>query len=252
MALLSVNVNKVATLRNTRPLNYPSPLWAAEVSLLAGASGVTVHPRPDQRHIRQSDVPAIAAVVRKYVGREYNIEGNPFHGYFPLVEAVRPDQCTLVPDDMNQHTSDHGFDLLGARDLGPLREAISRLRDMCGRVSIFMDPVPRQIELAAGLGVQRVELYTEPYATAFTSGEYKAVLNKYIDAAKAARDQGLGLNAGHDLTLANLPVLVQAIPTIDEVSIGHALVADALEFGLADTVRKYIAAAQGEAVEGVA
>jgi pyridoxine 5-phosphate synthase len=243
MAKLSVNINKIATLRNQRPLAYPSPTRFARIALEAGAVGITVHPRPDQRHIRHSDVAEIAEVVRSFPGREYNIEGNPFHHYFPLVEATRPTQCTLVPDDMNQSTSDHGFDLAGSRDLSPLRDHIARLKTLCNRVSLFIDPEPRQIELARSLGVDRVELYTQPYADAFGTHDQAKVLATYVRAAETARSVGLGLNAGHDLTLDNLPPLVSAIPWIDEVSIGHALIADALEFGLAETVKKYIAAA---------
>ncbi len=242
MAKLSVNVNKVATLRNTRALGYPSPARFARIALEAGAGGVTVHPRPDQRHIRPSDVDEIAAVVAGFPGREFNVEGNPFHGYVPLVERVRPAQCTLVPDEHGQVTSDHGFDLTG--DNGKLKELIAAIRPLTGRISLFMDPDVRQIELAAGLGVDRVELYTEPYAAAFGTDREGEVTGRYVAAAEKARACGLGVNAGHDLTLGNLPGLIARVRWIDEVSIGHALVADALEFGLAETVRRYIAAAR--------
>lgn len=244
MAKLSVNVNKVATLRNTRPLAYPSPHHAADICLRAGAAGITVHPRPDERHIRKSDVQDLAELLRAWPDREYNIEGNPFHGYLPLVEQARPDQCTLVPDEAGQSTSDHGFDLLGTKDLGPLKDVLARLRTSTTRISLFMDPDERQIEKAAELGVDRIELYTAPYAAAFATGHYGEVLTTYVNAANAARATGLGVNAGHDLTLKNLPPFIAAIPFIDEVSIGHALIADALEFGLAETVRRYTAAAR--------
>lgn len=243
MAKLSVNVNKIATLRNQRALDYPSPVRFAEIALRAGAAGITVHPRPDQRHIRPHDVTELGDLLSRgtWNDREFNIEGNPFHGYLPLVVAARPDQCTLVPDDVNQSTSDHGFDLTG--DNARLKDILAQLRPHCTRISLFMDPDERQIELAASLGVDRVELYTEPYASAHASGQYGAVLSKYVRAADCARAAGLGVNAGHDLTLVNLPPLVSAIPFIAEVSIGHALIADALEFGLAETVRRYIRAA---------
>lgn len=244
MAKLSVNINKIATLRNQRPLPYPDPSRYARIALEAGAAGITIHPRPDQRHIRHSDVEEVAEMVSRYPGRELNIEGNPFHHYFPLVEVAQPTQCTLVPDDMNQSTSDHGFDLVGTKDLAPLRDAIARLKTLCDRVSIFMDPDEKQIELAATLGVDRVELYTQPYAEAHDNSDLARVLPRYVKAAETARAAGLGLNAGHDLSLFNLSDLVRAIPWIDEVSIGHALVADALEFGLAETVRMYITAAR--------
>lgn len=243
MALLSVNVNKVATLRNQRPLDYPSPVRLSEIALRAGAAGITVHPRPDRRHIRPDDVTEIASLLRQWHDREFNIEGNPFHGYLPLVQAAKPDQCTLVPDAEGQSTSDHGFDLLGT-DIAPLKDIIAQLRPHCRRISLFMDPDERQIEKAAELGVDRVELYTEPYAKAHAAGHYGDVLSRYAAAASTARAAGLGVNAGHDLTLDNLPPLVAAIPFLAEVSIGHALIADALEFGLAETVRKYRRAAR--------
>lgn len=243
MAKLSVNVNKIATLRNTRPLNIPSPVHLSRIALQAGAIGITVHPRPDQRHIRPQDVLDLAALVRTFPGREYNIEGNPFHHYLPLVEATRPDQCTLVPDDVGQSTSDHGFDLRG--DNSRLIEVIRQLKPLCGRISLFMDPDVEQIRRAASLGVERIELYTEPYASAFARGDYRKSLDQYADAAAEAHRLGLQVNAGHDLSLDNLPPLIKAIPTIAEVSIGHALIGDALEFGMAETVRRYIAAAAG-------
>lgn len=241
MALLSVNVNKVATLRNTRALAYPSPAWAARASLEAGAAGATVHPRPDQRHIRPADVFEIAEVVKAFPGREFNIEGNPFHGFVPLIEKVRPDQCTLVPDEAGQATSDHGFDLSG--DNGRLAEVLAAIRPYTGRISLFMDPDVAQVERAAKLGVERIELYTEPYAAAFGTPGQGEVTAKYRAAAEAAVRLGMKVNAGHDLTLANLPHLIANVPGIAEVSIGHALIADALELGLAETVRRYIAAA---------
>lgn len=245
MARLSVNVNKVATLRNTRPLPYPSPVRLAHIALEAGADGITIHPRPDQRHIRPQDVDDIAELLRQWPDRELNIEGNPFHGYVDIVRRAQPDQCTLVPDAIDQKTSDHGFDL--TQDTAPLREAIRQIRDAGGRrISLFLDADPAQAERAAELGVERIELYTEPYATAFARGDYGRVLDRYVETAETARAAGLEVNAGHDLTLDNLPTLIRSIPFLAEVSIGHALIADALIHGMAETVRRYRLAAQGQ------
>jgi pyridoxine 5-phosphate synthase len=240
MARLSVNVNKVATLRNTRDVGIPSVAYFARIALEAGAAGITVHPRPDQRHIRGRDVEELAELLARFPSAEFNVEGNPFHDYLPLVRKVRPTQCTLVPDEVGQSTSDHGFDLRG--DTRKLRDVVSELRGMGSRVSLFLDPDERQMELAAEIGADRVELYTAPYAHDFAVGKL-GILAAYQRAAETARDSGLELNAGHDLSLANLPPLMRAIPFIAEVSIGHALIADALEFGMAETVRKYIKAA---------
>jgi pyridoxine 5-phosphate synthase len=239
MTRLSVNVNKVATLRNTRTNGIPSVLKAARIALDAGAHGITVHPRPDQRHIRPHDVHEIAELFKAHPEAEFNIEGNPFHQYTEFAEKYRPTQCTLVPDSPDAFTSNHGWDL---RTQGErLRPVIAVLRALGCRVSLFMDPVPGQIELAPALGADRIELYTEPYADAFARGETERVLPSYVEAARRARDLGLGVNAGHDLNLDNLPTLLAAIPFLAEVSIGHALIADALEFGLHETVRKYLA-----------
>lgn len=243
MTKLSVNVNKVATLRNTRPnLNIPSVVRCARICLQAGCHGITVHPRPDQRHIRPADVSEIAALLKEFLGAEFNIEGNPFHQYMHYARDVRPTQCTLVPDSVEQSTSDHGWDL--RRDGERLRPVVEELKALGIRVSVFMDPVPAQIELAARLGVDRVELYTEPYAARFARGEKEAATD-YAESARVARAAGLGVNAGHDLNLENLAPFVRTVPGVDEVSIGHALIGDALEFGLAETVRKYLAACRG-------
>jgi pyridoxine 5-phosphate synthase len=237
MTSLSVNVNRVALLRNTRDVGLPNVVHAARICLDAGAAGITVHPRPDQRHIKPQDVRDIATILRKYPLAEFNIEGNPFHRYMDLVKEVRPTQCTLVPDEPEAATSNHGWNLTGptVRRLTPI---VKKLTELGCRVSLFMDPDPKQIERAAKLGVQRIELYTEPYAAAFAARQRSAA-NPYAAAARIARDLGLGVNAGHDLNLKNLPPLVRKIPFLAEVSIGHALIADALEFGLAETVRKY-------------
>ena len=238
MTLLSANLNKVALLRNTRTIGIPNVVQAARAALGAGAHGITVHPRPDGRHVRAGDVRDLAKVVREHRGAEFNIEGNPFHGLLEFVREVRPSQCTLVPDETGAFTSDHGWDLgRDGRQLGPV---IAELRVLGVRVSLFMDPVPAAMAAAAGLGADRVELYTEPYARAFGTPEQRAVLEGYVASARAAQAAGLGVNAGHDLNLDNLAPFLEAVPKVLEVSIGHALIADALEFGLAGAVRRYV------------
>jgi pyridoxine 5-phosphate synthase len=237
MTKLSVNVNKVATLRNTRALDIPSVVYAATLCLDAGAHGITVHPRPDQRHIKPVDVFDIAELLKKYPPAEFNIEGNPFIEFLHFAEKVRPTQCTLVPDEPEASTSDHGWNL--QKDGERLRPVIATLKSFDCRVSLFMDPIPQDMQLAKKIGADRVELYTEPYAAAFAKGDLHAA-DSYAAAAKAAAEAGLGVNAGHDLNLANLPAFLREVPRVAEVSIGHALVADALEFGLAETVRKYL------------
>jgi pyridoxine 5-phosphate synthase len=240
MTKLSVNVNKVATLRNTRALDIPNIVHAARICLDSGAAGITVHPRPDERHIRPHDVFDLAELLKSYPGAEFNIEGNPFHRYEEYARQVRPTQCTLVPDSPDAFTSNQGWDLKKNRQT--LRPVIDTLHGYGCRVSLFMDARPEQLELARELGADRIELYTEPYATGFARGAGPAAAAPYATAAARARELGLGLNAGHDLNRDNLPALLQAIPDILEVSIGHALIADALEFGLAETVRLYLAA----------
>ena len=234
---LSVNVNKVALLRNSRHLAVPSVLRAATLCLEAGADGITVHPRPDERHIRRQDVHELAALMRQWPQADYNIEGNPFHNLMTFVRELRPQQCTLVPDGEGQFTSDHGWDL--AADGERLRPLIAEARALGVRVSLFMDPSPAAMVLARAVGADRVELYTEPYAAAHGSASQGAQLQAFAAAAKAAHAQGLGVNAGHDLNRDNLSDFLRAVPGVLEVSIGHALVADALEFGLAETVREY-------------
>lgn len=234
---LSVNVNKVALLRNTRHLGIPSVLRAATLCLEAGADGITVHPRPDERHIRAHDVHELAALMRQWPQAEYNIEGNPFHNLMAFVREVRPQQCTFVPDSEGQFTSDHGWDL--AVDGDRLRPLIDECHTLGVRVSLFMDPVPGAMLLARAVGADRVELYTEPYAAAHGQAGQGAQLQAFAAAAAAAQAQGLGVNAGHDLNRDNLADFLRAVPGVLEVSIGHALVADALEFGLPETVRAY-------------
>lgn len=244
MAKLSVNVNKVASLRNTRPQsNVPSVRRAAQICLDAGAHGITIHPRPDQRHIRPSDVFEIAELLKGYPQAEFNIEGNPFEGaYMEHCRVARPTQATLVPDSRDQPTSDHGWDL--AKDAERLKPILETLKSFGCRVSLFMDAAPEGMDLAAKLGVDRVELYTEPYAAQFAAGNADAA-KPYAAAAQRALELGLGVNAGHDLNLQNLPPFVKEVPNVLEVSIGHALIADALEFGLPETVTRYLRACGG-------
>jgi pyridoxine 5-phosphate synthase len=240
MSFLSVNLNKVALLRNTRSVGIPSVSRAARVVLGAGAHGITVHPRPDGRHVRAHDVRELAALLKEWPGTEFNIEGNPFHGLFEFVRDVRPAQCTLVPDETGAFTSDHGWDL--EKDGKRLEPVVAEAKSLGVRVSLFMDPVPETMVAVRQLGADRVELYTEPYARAFGTGEEKAVLGRYATAAAAAQKAGLGANAGHDLNRQNLPSFLRAVRGVLEVSIGHALIADALELGLAETVRQYLEA----------
>lgn len=237
MTRLSVNLNKVALLRNARNGNQPSVIQAAATSIAAGAHGITVHPRPDQRHIRPSDVHELAAFLTQHPGIELNIEGNPFPEFVDLVRAVRPTQCTLVPDSPSALTSDHGWDL--ARDDSRLAPLIAELRALGIRVVLFMDYDSTDWSLARQLGADRVELYTAPYAVAQARGEGAPMLRAYASAAAHAQRVGLGVNAGHDLSLANLAGFC-TIHGILEVSIGHALIADALQFGLGHTVRAYL------------
>ena len=243
MTKLSVNVNKVATLRNTRSLEIPSLLKLAQIALDAGAQGITVHPRPDQRHIRPGDVLELAQLLKAYPAAEYNIEGNPFHGLREHCERVRPAQATLVPDAREALTSNHGWNLieLDAAARAALGRAVSELQALGCRVSLFLDPVPEMMPIARELGADRVELYTEPYAAAAAAGRAVESLLLYGRAAAAARAAGLGVNAGHDLNLQNLGQFVHSAGPIDEVSIGHALISDALELGMAETVKRYLA-----------
>jgi pyridoxine 5-phosphate synthase len=228
---LSVNVNKVALLRNSRHLGIPSVRRAAELCLQAGANGITIHPRPDERHIRASDVPELHALMQAWPEREFNIEGNPFHNLMDHVRAVRPHQVTFVPDSEGQFTSDHGW---------TFPQDAERLKPL----SLFMDPIPEQMAAARAVGADRVELYTEPYAATWGTPENAAQLQRYADAAVAAAQAGLGLNAGHDLNRDNLPAFVAAVKGLQEVSIGHAFMADALETGYAATVLAYLACLQ--------
>jgi pyridoxine 5-phosphate synthase len=242
MTKLSVNVNKVATLRNTRSLEIPSLSKLSRIALDAGAHGITVHPRPDQRHIRPGDVVELAELLKAYPAAEYNIEGNPFHGLLEHCERVGPTQATLVPDAREAFTSNHGWNLieLDAASRAALGRSVSDLKALGCRVSLFLDPVIEMMPIARELGADRVELYTEPYAAAVAADRAAESLALYGRAAAAARASGLGVNAGHDLNLQNLAPFVQGAGPIDEVSIGHALIADALELGMAETVKRYL------------
>ncbi len=236
MTKLSVNLNKIALLRNARSIGVPSVIESAKTVIKAGADGITVHPRPDERHIKYADVYELAAMMTV----EYNIEGNPFTGrLMELMHQVKPDQATLVPDDPGANTSDHGWNL--KKDGKRLIPIIKELKSLGIRVSLFMDPEPAGIKMAKELDADRVELYTEPYAAAFRKNEnLDEILKKYVAAAKSATDAGLGLNAGHDLNLQNLGKFCKTVPGILEVSIGHALIADALEMGLYNAVKEYL------------
>lgn len=236
MTKLSVNLNKIALLRNQRDIGIPSVTESAKTVIKAGAYGITVHPRPDERHIKYSDVYELAEAVTV----EFNIEGNPFLGkYMEIVSKVRPNQATLVPDSPAANTSDHGWNLEAEKErVGPV---IKELKEMGIRVSLFMDADVGGIMKAREVGADRVELYTEPYARAFRTGEgVEKVLERYAGAARAAVKAGLGVNAGHDLNLNNLGEFLSAVPGVLEVSIGHALIAEALEMGLYNTVKEYL------------
>ena len=253
MTALSVNVNKIAWLRNSREGSRPGVLDASRTIIAAGAQGITVHPRPDQRHIRPADVHALAErLASDHPHIEFNIEGNPaagprdngYPGFDRLIETARPHQATLVPDSDAQLTSDHGWDLSDPAEAGRVAEMIARYRDRGVRVSLFMDPVEDQIAHAKDCGADRIELYTGPYADLVEHHgpehpDTLACRRTYLDAVRCATKLGLGVNAGHDLNLDNLPAFI-AIGDIAEVSIGHALIADALDFGLSATVRKYL------------
>jgi len=235
---LSVNVNKVALLRNTRELGIPSVLRAAQLCLMAGASGITVHPRPDERHIKHHDVHELADMMGDWPDREFNIEGNPFHNLMDFVRDLKPDQATLVPDSADQSTSDHGWSF--PADAARLRPIIDECHALGVRVSLFMDPVPEAMVAVAALGADRVELYTETYARAWPGLHKTQALRPFTETAKAAALCGLGVNAGHDLNRDNLTEFLQDVPGVLEVSIGHALIADALELGYTATVKDYL------------
>lgn len=239
---LSVNLNKVALVRNTRHLGIPSLTRAATLCLQAGAAGITVHPRPDARHIRAHDVVDLAELMQEWPDREFNIEGNPLHNLLDCARDIRArglpvHQLTFVPDGEGQFTSDHGWRF--PADAATLQPLIAQAKALGARVSLFMDADPSAMAGAKAVGADRVELYTEPYAAAWGTVDQNAQLQRFAAAAKAALDAGLGVNAGHDLNRDNLAAFAQQVPGLREVSIGHALIADALEIGYAETVRAY-------------
>ena len=234
MTRLSVNINKIATLRNSRGGNNPNLLLVAKDCERFGAEGITVHPRPDERHIRFQDVYDLSAIVTT----EFNIEGNPKEEKFvQLVLANKPHQVTLVPDTLGQLTSDHGWDTI--KEQSYLKDIITVFKKAGIRVSIFVDPIEKMVEAAATTGTDRIELYTEMYATQFAAGKKEIAIAPYSSAASLAKKLGLGINAGHDLDRINLPYLVHQIPFIEEVSIGHALISEALYLGLENTIQLY-------------
>ncbi len=240
---LSVNLNKVALVRNTRHLGIPSVTRAAQLCLQAGARGITIHPRPDERHIRRQDVFDLAELMRQWPDREFNIEGNPFHNLMAIASELHArglplHQLTFVPDSEGQFTSDHGWSF--PQDAERLQAVVAEAKALGARVSLFMDPVPAQMAAARAVGADRVELYTEPYAAAWAQPQAREVqLQSYRAAAAAALAAGLRVNAGHDLNRDNLTEFLRVVPGISEVSIGHALIADALEMGYAVTVERY-------------
>lgn len=239
MTKFSVNLNKIALLRNSRGRNVPDVAAVARRCLAWGVHGITVHPRPDERHTRYADVLELARIVREYPGAEFNVEGNPTERFVALVLEAKPDQVTLVPDAADQLTSDHGWDVLGEE--ATLAAVLPRFKAAGIRTSLFMDPDVRQIEAAAKVKADRIELYTESYATAYASRDEADVLSAFAAAARAAGAQGLGVNAGHDLSLDNLATFLAQVPGILEVSIGHAVVCEALELGLQTTIERYLA-----------
>lgn len=245
MTTLSVNVNAVAQLRNRRNLPWPSVVGISRIALQAGASGITVHPRPDERHIRRTDVFELAEfLAREFPEAEFNIEGFPSPDFLDLCAAVKPDQVTLVPDDPGQSTSDHGWDIAGQAE--QLRPVIAGIHSHGARVSLFIDAEPKRAAEAKAVGADRVELFTGPYGGAFEPAEQQRQLGLLKATAEAALAAGVGINAGHDLTLENIPPFQKIVPGVLEASIGHAITADALVMGFGEAVRRYRAALDGE------
>lgn len=244
-AQLSVNINAIALLRNRRDLPWPDLIHLGRIALEAGAHGLTVHPRPDERHIRFSDLAPIRALIDdEFPSAEFNIEGYPTEDFLALCESHQPEQVTLVPDDPSQPTSDHGWDFTAHEEF--LRGVVKRLKKAGMRVSLFADPSPDGLAVAKAVGADRVEFYTGPYGSTFDdeAAEGRELAKLKAAGAEAAR-LGLDINAGHDLTVANLPALCKALPMLKEVSIGHGLTADALEHGMAGTVKRHLRALAG-------
>lgn len=238
MTVLSVNVNKIALLRNSRGRDYPSVLGFVEQILKLGVKGITVHPRPDERHVTRRDVYEISEFLKGKAGIEFNIEGYPSEDFLALVAEVRPDQCTLVPDKPEQLTSDHGWDIPANRD--QLKAVLQQLREQGIRSSIFLDADPQAVAEVPTVGADRIELYTEDYASSFGTMDQQQVYDRYAQAAQRAYELGIGINAGHDLDTQNLPKFLE-IPHILEVSIGHALVVESLQQGVASVISQYLA-----------
>ena len=235
---LSVNLNKIALLRNARGRNYPSVTDFAARVLDSGAIGVTMHPRPDERHARKSDIYELAELLIDYAGKELNVEGNPTEEFMQMVLDIKPHQCTLVPDDPDQITSDHGWNL--NQDLALVKSTVNRLKDAGIRSSIFMDPKELDMPLASQTGADRIELYTESYAENYNTENGDDILKQYQDTALAAQSFNLGVNAGHDLNLENLELFLTSVYDVKEVSIGHAIVIESIEYGFNETLAKYL------------
>lgn len=242
MTKLSVNLNKIALLRNSRGRDFPNVVAFAKKFIDLGVHGITIHPRPDERHIHRQDSYHLADYLSDYPGIEFNIEGYPSPDFLCLIEDTKPTQCTLVPDAQNQLTSDHGWDLITHGDA--LQNTLARIQNAGVRCATFLDPDCKQVECAAAIGVDRIELYTEAYATAFTAGEHQTVLQHYAKATALAQQHGIGVNAGHDLDLNNLPAFL-TIEGILEVSIGHVLTVECIEQGMAIVVSQYLKICHG-------
>ena len=242
MTVLSVNVNKIALLRNSRGRDFPSVVGFSEQLIELGVKGITVHPRPDERHITRRDVYALSEMLKDKPQVEFNIEGYPSEDFMKMVREVRPDQCTLVPDAPGQLTSDHGWDVLQNQSL--LQQVLSELRESGVRSSIFLDPDSEMVAQVPSVAADRIELYTEEFASRFGSPEQEAVFERYRDAAARADQLGIGLNAGHDLDMRNLATFLR-IPNILEVSIGHALVVESLQLGVSTVIERYLAIVEG-------
>lgn len=242
MTALSVNLNKIALLRNSRGRDFPNVVDFAKKFIDLGVHGITIHPRPDERHIHRKDAYDLGDLLRDYDSVEFNIEGYPSDDFLKIIEDTRPDQCTLVPDEPGQLTSDHGWDLLTRGE--ELRDTLKRIEDCGVRHAAFLDPDCAQVERSAEIGVHRIELYTEAYATSFASGAYDSVLQSYRDAAELAQKLGVGVNAGHDLDLDNLPAFL-TIDGILEVSIGHVLTVECIEVGMEKVISRYLDICRG-------
>lgn len=238
MVLFSLNLNKIALLRNSRGSDYPNLLSMAKRALAVGVRGITVHPRPDERHIKYRDVYQLAELLTDYPQVEFNIEGYPVASFLELVHQVAPTQCTLVPDDPGQLTSDHGWNVAANKKM--LSEVVAALAGRNIRSALFMDPNPALMAQVAAVKADRIELYTEDYARAFGSARQQAVLDTYIQAARSAKDCNLAVNAGHDLNLDNLATLLNAVTEIEEVSIGHAVMVEVFDAGFEPTLKKYL------------